>query len=191
MEQELIEEKTFEKISFLKEVLKKGDYEYCKFINCDFSDADISNIKFLECEFIGCNMSLAKINGTVFRDVKFKDCKMLGLRFDTCNEFGLAASFDTCNLNHSSFYRSKIKKTVFKNSQLQEVDFTDSDLSHSVFDQCDLMNTRFENTNLEKADFRTAINYSFNPEMNKIKKAKFSLSGVQGLLERYDITIEP
>ncbi|HKO82951.1 MAG TPA: pentapeptide repeat-containing protein, partial [Chitinophagaceae bacterium] len=116
--------------------------------------------------------------------------KMLGLRFDNCSEFGLAFSFDTCSLNHSSFYQTKIKKTGFRNSQLQEVDFTECDLSQSVFDNCDFTNAKFENTLLEKADFRTSFNYSIDPEINKIKKAKFSLPGVTGLLNKYDIEIE-
>jgi len=36
---------------------------------------------------------------------------------------------------------------------------------------------------------RTAFNYSLNPELNKIKKAKFSLPAVVGLLDKYDIEI--
>jgi uncharacterized protein YjbI with pentapeptide repeats len=60
----------------------------------------------------------------------------------------------------------------------------------AVFKNCDLLNTSFMQTNLEKADFRTAINYSFDPELNKIKKAKFSLDGLPGLLMKYNIDIE-
>jgi hypothetical protein len=47
----------------------------------------------------------------------------------------------------------------------------------------------FENTLLEKADLRTAFNYSIDPEMNRVKKAKFSIAGVTGLLDKYDIEI--
>ena len=84
----------------------------------------------------------------------------------------------------------KIKKTVFKTSSLHEVDFAEADLSNSLFDNCDLAHAIFENTNLEKSDFRSSFNYSINPEINKIKKAKFSLNGIAGLLEKYDIDIE-
>ena len=115
---------------------------------------------------------------------------MLGLRFENCNAFGLSFSFDNCQLNHSSFYKTKIKRTVFKNSQLHEVDFTACDLTNTLFDNCDLKGAIFENTNIEKADFRTSCNYSLDPEINRIKKAKFSISGVSGLLDKYDIEIE-
>ena len=46
-----------------------------------------------------------------------------------------------------------------------------------------------DQTILEKADFRTAKNYSIDPEQNRLKKAKFSLSGVVGLLRKYDIVV--
>lgn len=115
---------------------------------------------------------------------------MLGLHFDTCSEFGLSFSFDTCQLNHSSFYKTKLKKTVFKNSQLQDTDFAETDLTSAMFDNCNLIQATFDNTILEKADFRTSYNYSLDPEINRIKKAKFSISGISGLLDKYDIDIK-
>jgi hypothetical protein len=115
---------------------------------------------------------------------------MLGLSFYDCSEFGLSFSFDNCNLGHSSFYKTKIKKTVFRNSQINEVDFTDCDLAHSSFENCNLAKARFENSILQKVDFRTSFNYSIDPEINRVKKAKFSLTQVGGLLDKYDIEID-
>jgi len=115
---------------------------------------------------------------------------MLGMRFDLCNPFLLSFSFDNCQLDHSSFYGTKIKKTRFKSSKLSEVDFTGCELSESVFQDCDLDRAIFENTHLEKADLRSAFNYSIDPEKNRIRKAKFSVQGVAGLLDKFDIIIE-
>src|SRR5580704_8255842 len=100
-----IEEKTFEKIDFSKEGLVKGDYESCTFINCLFSNTDLSNINFAECEFKECNLSMAKLTKTTLRDITFKDCKLLGLHFQNCNDFLFSVSFDNCILNLSSFYK--------------------------------------------------------------------------------------
>ena len=83
-----------------------------------------------------------------------------------------------------------MKKANFTDCSLKEVDYTGVDLSMAVFANCDLTRAVFHESNLEKADFRTAANYSFDPETNKIKKAKFSLSGVTGLLGKYNIEIE-
>jgi uncharacterized protein YjbI with pentapeptide repeats len=173
----------------IKEWLRLVD-DGCKFTSCDLSNTDLSEIKFIDCEFISCNISLVKLSKTVFRDVQFVNCKMLGLLFYNCSEFGLSFGFENCNLDHSSFYKTKIKKTFFKNSQLQEVDFTDCDLANSSFENCNLGKARFENTILEKVDFRTSYNYSINPEINRLKKAKFSLAQVTGLLDKYDIEID-
>lgn len=170
--------------------LNKGEYENCIFNGCDFTGSDLSDYQFLDCVFDGCNFSMATLGNTAFRNVQFKECKMLGLQFDTCNEFGLSFYFDGCQLNHSSFYKTNIKKTVFKNSQLHETEFTETDLTSAVFDNCDLSQATFDQTILDKADFRTAYNYSIDPEINRIKKAKFSLSDVFGLLFKYDIEIE-
>lgn len=185
-----IEDKTFDKADFTKEFLTKGEYESCTFIRCDFSNSDLSDRKFLNCEFVDCNLSLAKLLMTAFNEVKFKGNKMLGLHFESCQELGFSVSFDNCVLTHASFYRTKLKKTLFRNVQLHEVDFTECDLTGSVFDNCDLAMAIFENTVLEKADLRMSFNYSIDPERNRIKKAKFSLYGVTGLLSKYDIIIE-
>jgi uncharacterized protein YjbI with pentapeptide repeats len=56
-----------------------------------------------------------------------------------------------------------------------------------IFENCDLAGAIFENTILERADFRTARNFSLDPEINQIKKAKFSLADLPGLLLKYDI----
>jgi hypothetical protein len=53
-----------------------------------------------------------------------------------------------------------------------------------------LLNAKFENTLLEKTNFETAYNFSIDPERNKIKKAKFALAGVPGLLHKYNIEIK-
>lgn len=185
-----IQDKKFEKQDFTATQLPIADYENCVFLNCDFSNADLSKRIFIESEFNSCNLSTAKLPGTAFKNVKFKDCKLLGLHFENCDDFLFEIDIDNCLLNLSSFYKMKLKKLRFKNSNLSEVDFTEADLTNCSFDDCDLTGARFENTVLEKADLRTARNYSIDPELNKIKKAKFSIDGIAGLLAKYDIEIE-
>jgi uncharacterized protein YjbI with pentapeptide repeats len=169
--------------------LERGEYEVCHFSHCNFSGVDLSGYKFIDCSFEDCNLSMAKLNKTVLNGIKFIGCKMPGLHFDTCQAFGLSFSFDNCQLNYSNFFGTKIPKTVFKNTNLLEVDFTESQLNGSIFDHCDLVRAVFENTNLEKSDFRTAIHYVIHPEKNRIKKARFSTDGLPGLLQQYDIDI--
>jgi uncharacterized protein YjbI with pentapeptide repeats len=65
-----------------------------------------------------------------------------------------------------------------------------SDLTEALFDNCNLRLTVFSETIANKADFSTSYNYTIDPEKNKIKKAKFSLDGLVGLLAKYDIVVK-
>ena len=114
---------------------------------------------------------------------------MLGLQFFTCNHFLFSVSFEDCNLNLTSFYKLNLKRAKFTRCSVQEVDFTEVDLSGAMFDECNLFRATFDHTNIEKADFRTSVQYAMDPEINKIKKAKFSRDGAVGLLAKYDIEI--
>jgi uncharacterized protein YjbI with pentapeptide repeats len=115
---------------------------------------------------------------------------MIGISFEHCSEFLFTVGFDTCILNFSSFYKRAVPKTSFKGCTLQETDFTEADLNSSDFSHADLIGAKFENSNLEKADLRLAVNYAINPALNRIKKAKFSVDGLAGLLHQYDILID-
>ncbi|RZL97280.1 MAG: pentapeptide repeat-containing protein, partial [Pedobacter sp.] len=144
---------------------------------------------FSDCTFEGCNLSMAKVSHTAFKNVIFINCKMVGFNFNHCDPFLLTVSFEDCFLHLSSFYKLKLKKTKFIKCDLREVDFADADLTAATFIECNLDRSIFQNTILEKVDFRTATNYSIDPETNRIKNAKFSKDGIAGLLDKYKIDI--
>ncbi len=175
---------------FSTKPLSRVDYEDCLFLNCNFANTDLSHSTFVECEFVDCDLSTVKLVNTAFREVRFKSCKLLGLHFENCNDFLFAVNFEACQLNLSSFYQRSLKDTLFKDCSLQETDFTEADLSNANLNNCNLKGAIFENTVLEKADLRTSYHYSIDPDINKITKAKFSLQGLRGLLDKYDIIIE-
>lgn len=190
MDRIYIEDKVFDKTDFTVSAPSKAEYDNCRFINCNFSNTDLSEISFADCEFNGCNLVLAKLHKTAFKNVKFIDSKLTGLHFDQCSDFNFSVYFENCLLNLAVFYKMKLRKTVFRKTILHESDFTEADLSNASFDSCDLMGVIFDNTNLEKADLRTSFNYTIDPALNKIKKAKFSTEGLAGLLSKYDIEID-
>ena len=190
MDSKYIDDQTFTNVDFSKKPLPTAEYEYCTFIGCDFSNAILTSIRFLEVEFVDCNFSNAVIGNASFQTVIFKNCKMLGLQFDACDQFGFAASFDTCQLDHSSFHGMKLNRSSFVNSQMEGVDLSGADLKNSKIFECNLLHAVFQDTNMEKADLRNSTNYSINPELNRIKNAKFSLPEVIGLLDKYQIVVE-
>ena len=190
MSETYFEDKTFEGMDFTDGGLSGGEYENCTFNNCRFVNGDLSGITFSECKFINCDLSMAKIVNTALREITFKGCKLLGLHFDDCNGFLFSVKFQGCQLHLASFYQRSLKGTLLEDCNLQEVDFAEADLTGVIFSNCDLSGAIFQNTTMEKADFRTAYNYSIDPERNRIKKAKFSRMGLVGLLDKYGLIIE-
>lgn len=186
----IIENTTFEKHNYSQIALAKGEYDNCKFVNCVFLDSDLSSVNFTECEFQDCDLSNVNLRHTVLNEVNFSNCKLLGLQFNHCSDFLFSVSFNECNLSLAYFYQVKAKGTKFNTCALQQVDFTEADLTNSQFNDCDFKAAIFERTILEKSDFRTSYNYVIDPEVNKIKKAKFSMPEVLGLLIKYNIEVK-
>ena len=184
------ENRTFENTDFSKRKFGIVEYEKCRFVHCDFSGADLSNARFSGCAFTGCNLSNVYTAKTVLHDVTFKECKLLGVHFDHCNGFLLSMEFENCKVDFASFFKLNLRKTKCKNSSFHETDFSEADLTGSLFDHCDLARATFIGSNLEKVDFRTSYSFSIDPGRSRIKKAKFSLAGLPGLLQKYDIEIE-
>jgi fluoroquinolone resistance protein len=184
------EDQEFKNVNYTEQPFAAGEYEVCRFILCDFSGINFSGIHFTDCIFEGCNLSLVKMGGTGFNDTKFIDCKILGVHFEHCRQLPFSLNFERSVLNHSSFYGVKLKQVSFMQCTMQEVDLSNAELQGANFDGCDLLKAAFENTNLENADLRTAFNYSIDPEKNRLKKARFSSTGLAGLLNKYGIRID-
>jgi len=133
---------------------------------------------------------MAKLAASQMKSAIFSRCKILGVNFGDCSDSLFSVSFDSSILDFASFAGKKMLKTSFKNSSLRNADFSECDLSGSLFMNCDLDNAVFNKTILKEADFRTAINFNIDPENNNIRKAKFSLNGLAGLLNKYNLTID-
>ena len=187
---EAYDHKVFEKADYSETGLSGQEFENCTFKNCNFSNADLSKSRYIDCKLIDCNLSNAKISHAGLQNVTFLGCKIIGVDFSTCLPFLFEVSFDKCSLDYSKFIKNRLKKTKFKECTVREAIFTETALTGASFDDCDLSNTVFSRTNLSQADFTKARNFSINLELNTTKKAKFSYSGIAGLLSQYDIIIE-
>ena len=185
-----ISERTYRNEDFTDGFPELLEFVNCIFDRCNFTHANLGGKMFQECIFRQCDLSLMKVNNTAFQEVCFESCKLIGVHFEDCNRFLLSMHFEECILNLASFYQIDLKKSRFSKCIIHEVDFTGADLSGLILDNCDFFGTVFENTNLKKCDFRTAVNYSIDPGVNRITKAAFSISGIKGLLDKYDLIID-
>ena len=183
-------QKTFKKIVYTGKKVNNREFEDCLFKNCDLSNSDFSNSTFMDCEFIDCNLTMMQLVGASLKTVNFKNCKVMGIQFHACTDFLFNVEFQDCMLDYSSFANKKMPKTKFISCSLKEVSFIGSNLTQSVFDNCNLDGSIFNDTQLAGVDFTTAYNYKIDPEFNPMKKAKFSVQGIVGLLDKYDIKIQ-
>ncbi len=170
--------------------LSHRTYSRCTFIACNLQQADLKGKVFEDCFFQKCDLSLAQVVHTSFRKVRFEHSKLLGLRFDQCHAFLLEVSFQHTVLDLANFHGLRLKKTVFDTCRLRETDLAAADLSGAIFKNCDLGAAVFDRTVLEGADLRTAQHYTIDPANNRMRKARFSREGLDGLLSSTGILIE-
>jgi len=181
---------TYKGTDFSERDLSDTIFELCHFDSCNFSGLALYNTQFTECSFTNCDFSGAQLPQTSFQQVAFKSCKLMGLRFADCKQLLLEMQFDACLLDFSTFYQLPLKATRFTDCSLKEADFGEADLSKTVFKNCDLQGALFERTKLDAADLTTARAFIIDPEINSLKKARFSRHNLDGLLTKYDIVIE-
>ena len=187
---DITEDETFTKITAETIAGRKRTFEHCKFISCDFSYANLSGLVFMACVFEGCNLLLVRLSDTGLQDVNFKDCKLSGADFSKSRDFLFEVNFSNCILDNSIFYKKKSKGAKFTDCSLVETDFTEADLTDAQFVNCNLNRAFFNRTILKNADLRTSYNFIIDPDSNNLKKARFSVHGLAGLLVKYDIRIE-
>jgi fluoroquinolone resistance protein len=183
------EDTTFVKIT-AAEIKSNDSYENCKFISCDLSYANLSGILFIDCVFQDCNLTLIDVTNTGLQNIVFKHCKLSGVNFSKSKDFLFALNFERCMLDNAIFFRKKNKGATFNDCSMLETDLTEADLSNAKFINCNLSRAFFDRTELKNADFRSSYNFSIDPDKNGIKKTMFSLHGLPGLLEKYDINVE-
>jgi fluoroquinolone resistance protein len=190
MSKEYIEDQTIEKADYSNQRMANKEYDHCNFINCNFSAANLFQTVFIDCQFTGCNLKLTQVPQTGFQQTLFTDCNLTGIHWHESSPFLYSPQFNNCILTLGSFYAMKLKQLHFINCQLHEVIFTEADLTETIFSHCDLDRAVFDNTLLHKTDFTTAFNFSIHPPHNKLSKTRFTLQGLPGLLNQYDIIIE-
>ncbi len=83
-----------------------------------------------------------------------------------------------------------MNKTSFGKSLLKECDFIETELIEGDFRGCDLEGTLFHQCDLSRTDFRDAVNYTIDPQSNRIAKGKFSIPEALSLLKGFDITLQ-
>ncbi|MBN1431775.1 MAG: pentapeptide repeat-containing protein [Methanomicrobiaceae archaeon] len=183
-------DRLFEKQDISEELIPGISFDSCTFRDCNLTGFNLSGIEFSECLFENCNFSNLILGDTGLKEACFKNCKLTGTDFSGCRDILFEVSFEDCIMDFCIFFRNNLRKTIFSGCKIHEGGFSECDLREAVFKDCDLLRTIFIQNDLAGADFRTTLNYTIDPESNRIKDAKFSYPGILGLLDSYHIIIE-
>jgi fluoroquinolone resistance protein len=165
------------------------EFEKCTFRNLDFSGTSLRGASLTNCRFEACTLQGASFESAKLDDVYFDRSDVSLINFGQCSAFGFHVDFLECKLDSCSFFNQNLKKTRFVDCSLREAKFLKCDLTGAVFKNCNLELTLFASTSLVQADFSTAYNVSLDPDANTLKKTRFSLHSLPGLLTKYDILV--
>lgn len=178
----------YDGIDFSIEPIPSDDFEQIRFTNCTFTE--LQGITFTDCIFDDCNLSNVSFTHCKLDNATFRNCKLTGINMAAAKDFGFMVNFDNCILDYAIFELKKFNKSSFSNCRIQGADFTQADLSKSKFYNCDFSDAVFANTNVGGVDFSTSKNFTIDPTLNNVKKAKFLAADLAGLLTRFDIIVK-
>lgn len=185
---------TFSNLIIEQQVIEQVGFESCQFKQCKFTDLIFRHTKFIECDFELCDLALAKFPSSKFSEVSFKDSKLIGINWTEMSwplvKLTSPLYFYGSNLSHSSFFGLDLPHLIIEECKAHDVDFREANLSHASFVGTDLLNSLFLHTNLNAADFTNAVNYTINPNENRITNAHFSFPDVIALLNHFGIKMK-
>ncbi|HWQ45553.1 MAG TPA: pentapeptide repeat-containing protein [Longilinea sp.] len=192
------ENETFKGLTCEKEIVTAVLYEACRFERCSFQETQFKKCKFRDCTFSHCDLNLAQVEDSAFSQVQFDECKLVGInwakaawgKFDALLKLK-AVDFKGCVLNYSVFMGMNLNHILLQHCIAKEVDFSEALLRQADCTGTDFTGSRFNHTDLTEADLRRASNYHIPPQLNTLKKTRFSLPEAMALLYALDIQIDP
>ena len=187
-------EEKFVDLDLSNRSIENVKFEYCFFTCCKFDSTTFKKCKFVDCTFKSTSMNLTNFDGSTFTETEFNQCNMKGINWTKMSfpyiVLGSPIHFTDCEISYSSFYELNLSSITLINCKAHEVDFRGTNLSNSDLSGTDFLNAQFCSTNLSHSDIRKSINYNISPTENNIRKAKFSLLEVIGLLNFCEIEID-
>lgn len=186
-------EQNFSSLSYPSTLIENKLFEGCRFIRANFSESQFIRCKFVDCEFDNCNLTAVQFTSSLFNNSTFFESKVTGVNWAMLHgpNIRLSSPFHFYNsiISHSSFYGLELQELVIEACIAHDVDFREADLRRANFKLTDFENSQFVHTKLYQTDFTEAHNYSIDPTLNDIRKAKFSLPDAIHLLDGFDIQI--
>ena len=162
----------------------------CTFVDCNFENAKLSKAQLSDCLFKGCNFSNVKLYDAKLSGVDFVDCKLAGVDFTHCNQLLFSINIKHSKAAYCNFLGLEMAGIQLTGSELTECVFEGTNLTRADLSQSNLRGALFERTNLESADLRGALHYQIDPQLCRVRKARFSYPEALSLLKGFGVIID-
>jgi len=176
-------------LEYRQETIAGLSFHECTFIDCDFTETNISHCTFIDCEFKSCDLSLITVEGCRFNGTQFRETKLMGVNWSKVALMKRVDFFE-CNISYNTFMELDLTRSQIINCHAKETYFAETNLTKANFAQTDFVDSKFFHSNLTRADFTGAKNYFIIYSQNTIKKAKFSMPEALSLLHGLDIILD-
>ena len=134
-----------------------------KYINCDFSNSDMSCMDMRDISFVGCNFTNAKLDNVNFTNTRFGSCA-----FDHVSMIGV--ELIKADIDGTSFDNANLSSANFSNATLINSTFVDADLADSKFSNTVVHSTLFTGSDVSRVDFTFTMLNGYS--LSNLKEAK-------------------
>ena len=134
-----------------------------KYINCDFSNSDMTGMDMRDITFVGCNFVNAKLDRANFINTRLESCN-----FESASMIG--AELIKADIDGTSFDNAKLSSANLSNATLVNSTFVDADLSDSKFSNTVVRSTLFTGSDVSRVDFTFALLNGYS--LSNLKEAK-------------------
>lgn len=147
----LLKNKYFNEQQYQEYFIYDARISHCHFVQCDFSQAELNNIEFVNCIFESCRFISTKITKSEFESCRFKDCNFTGLEIEKSTL--IDNHFENSRFNLSNIMLSSLYEQRFTTCSLEQVDFLRNRLIGMCFDSCEMKQLSFTRGKLKALGF--------------------------------------
>ncbi|MCM1042817.1 MAG: pentapeptide repeat-containing protein [Corallococcus sp.] len=167
-------------------------FSYCTFANCKFKETSFRNVTFNECVFENCEFVNSVFKESAMKFCEFVKCTVIGVNWrDLSTEYAtVIEKLDECLLKFNNFEDITLRKLDFGQSQIVSSTFYKTNIAECNFSKCNLNDTVFTLCDMQKCDFRLSDGFNIDSLSCKLKGAKFSAAGIEGLVKCLEIKVE-
>lgn len=134
-----------------------------KYINCDFSNSDMSCMDMRDISFVGCNFTNTKLDSVNFTNTRLESCT-----FENANM--VSAELIKADIDGTSFDNANLSSANLSNAALLNSTFVNSDLSDSKFNNTVVRSTLFTGSDVSRVDFTFTMLNGYS--LSNLKEAK-------------------